>query len=185
MALLRVLGVLLLGSSLLAAEAVRASPAASEYQVKAVFLFNFSQFVEWPPTAFAGPKAPFVIGVLGRDPFGTTLDEAVRGETANGRPLVVRRFPHLEDVDNCQILFIDRSQGARLEEIAAGLGHRGTLTVTDFEGAARHGAMIGLINESSRIRLRIDVAAARAAGLLISSKLLRPAQIVDETAGGG
>jgi len=185
MALLRALGLLLLGSSLAAAQALAASPAPSEYQVKAVFLFNFSQFVEWPPAAFAGPAAPFVIGVLGRDPFGASLDEAVRGETANGRPLVVRRFRRLEDVDNCQILFIDRSEGARLEEIVAGLHHRGTLTVTDFEGSARRGAMIGLMNESSRIRLRIDVAAARAAGLVISSKLLRPAQIVDETAGGG
>ena len=183
MALLRALGLLLLGSLLAAQAAV--PPAPSEYQVKAVFLFNFSEFVEWPPAAFAGPAAPFVIGVLGRDPFGTTLDEAVRGETANGRPLVVRRFGRLQDVDNCQILFIDRSEGARLEEIVTGLGHRGTLTVTDFAGAARHGAMIGLINESSRIRLRIDVAAARAAGLVISSKLLRPAQIVDEAAGGG
>src|SRR6185295_17077931 len=62
-----------------------AAPAPSEYQVKAVFLFNFTQFVDWPAQSFADARAPFVIGVLGRDPFGSALDEAVRGETVNGR----------------------------------------------------------------------------------------------------
>ena len=75
----------------------RAGAAApTEYQVKAVFLFNFSQFVDWPPASFADGRSPLVIGVLGRDPFGATLDEIVRGETVNGRPLVVRRYESID-----------------------------------------------------------------------------------------
>ena len=63
------------------------TPRASEYQIKAVFLFNFAQFVDWPPGAFPDSTAPLVIGVLGDDPFGPYLDETVRGETVRGRPL--------------------------------------------------------------------------------------------------
>ena len=84
MALLRRLAVLLVGLLLLAGDA---SAALSEHRLKAVFLFNFSKFVEWPPSAFAAADAPFVIGVFGRDPFGSDLDDVARGETVNGRQL--------------------------------------------------------------------------------------------------
>src|SRR6185369_13663661 len=76
-----------------------------EYQVKAVFLFNFAQFVEWPPSTFKETNA-IVIGVLGEDPFGPYLDEAVQGEEVNGHPIIVQRYRHIEDVKACHILFI-------------------------------------------------------------------------------
>jgi hypothetical protein len=71
---------------------------AREYQVKAVFLFNFAQFVHWPPQAFPEAQAPLVIGVLGDDPFGSSLDDAVRGELVNNHPLVIQRYRRVEDV---------------------------------------------------------------------------------------
>lgn len=181
MALLRALGALIVGMMLFAGE-VRAAP--SEYQVKAVFLFNFSQFVEWPPSAIAERDAPFVIGVFGHDPFGNSLDEAARGETVDGRPLVVRQVRSAAEAGDCQILFIHKSEEAKLDDVLAALAHRSTLTVSDVDGSAQHGAMIRLITDKSRIRLRIDVEAARAAGLVISSKLLRSAEIVSATDGG-
>src|SRR4051812_28059903 len=66
---------------------VSAQPAARESQIKAVFLYNFVRFVDWPPSAFPDAQSPLVIGVLGEDPFGTALDDAIRGESVNGRPL--------------------------------------------------------------------------------------------------
>src|SRR2546423_1625449 len=83
----RRLALLLIASGLLGAAA-----PVSEYQLKAVFLFNFAQFVEWPPAALPRENAPFVIGVLGKDPFGAELDEVVRGETVNRHPLAVVRY---------------------------------------------------------------------------------------------
>src|SRR5438105_12978266 len=82
------------------------SELSAEYQLKAVFLFNFAQFAEWPPQAFPDPKAPLVIGVLGRDPFGAYLDDLVRGEMIGDRPLVIRRYNHLQDVTGGHIRFI-------------------------------------------------------------------------------
>jgi hypothetical protein len=152
--------------------------APSEYQVKAVFVYNFSHFVEWPPQAFNAPNAPFVIGILGGDPFGAHLDEAVHGEQIGQHPLLVRRYRNVADIGDCQILYIDRTASAQLPQILEALDHRGTLTVADLEGAAEHGVMIQFATENNRIRLRINVESARAAGLTISSKLLRPAEIV-------
>lgn len=150
----------------------------SEYQVKAVFLFNFAQFVEWPPRAFPDPQAPFVIGILGKDPFGPQLDAVVRGETVGNRPLVIERYRNIGAVQNCNILFIGRSEMGDLPHILEVLKGRSILTVTDAEDGDPRGVMIQLVTRSNRIRLRIDVAAARAGNLVISSKLLRPAEIV-------
>ena len=155
----------------------------SEYEVKAVFLFNFSQFVSWPPAAFDRSNAPMIIAVLGSDPFGQELDAVVRGEHLGEHPLEVRRYHDVSEVKDCHILFIDRSEASRLAGIVQALRGRSILTVSDIDNATGAGVMIDLVKQSDRIRLRINVAAARAGGLTISSKLLRPAEIVGSTEG--
>lgn len=152
--------------------------APTEYQVKAVFVYNFSRFVEWPSQAFTAPDEPFVIGILGSDPFGARLDEAVRGERIDQHPLLVRRFRNLSEIGDCRILYIDRSASGQLQQILTALDHRSTLTVTDLDGASQRGVMIQFTTDNNRIRLRINVDSARASGLTISSKLLRSADIV-------
>lgn len=147
------------------------SAPASEYEVKAAFLFNFAKFVEWPPNAFDDANTPYVIGVLGQDPFGSYLDETVRGERLNGRPLVVQRYRHASEIKQCHVLFISRSESDHLEEIVSSLKYRKILTVTDAAGNG--GAVIRFVNEGNRIRFKIDVQAAKVANLTISSKLLR------------
>jgi len=159
----------------LANSTVTASP---EYQVKAVFLFNFAQFVEWPPQSFENPTAPFVIGVLGTDPFGEALESAVRGETVEGRTFVIERYRSVTEIRHCQILFISRSEAAHMENVTSALAGQSILTVSDIEDSAQRGVMIRFVAESNRIRLRINADAAKAVGLSISSKLLRPAELV-------
>jgi len=160
--------------------ATNAAPSAAnaEYQVKAVFLFNFAQFVTWPERAFDRPKSPLIIGVLGDDPFGAYLDEVVRGEKVGEREIVARRFRHVEDLSDCHILFVSRSEAGQLDKIIAQLKDRSVLSVSDLDTFNRQGGMVRLVTENSKIRMRINVEAAKAAGLEISSKLLRPATIV-------
>lgn len=165
------------GSWLVAAASILHA-ATPEYQVKAVFLFNFAQFVEWPAQAFADAGSPLVLGVLGDDPFDTVLEEAVRSEKVNNRSLVVRRYRRPEDIEDCHILFICRSEASHFGEIVARLHDRSILTVGDAEGFNLRGGMIRFITESNKTRLRINAEAAKAAHLTLSSKLLRPAEIV-------
>jgi hypothetical protein len=149
-----------------------------EYQVKAALLFKFSRFVCWPPQAFISASTPIVIAVLGRDPFGSDLDTIVSGEYVGGHPLIVRRYHDVSEVDGCHILFIDRSAAARLSEILQALRGRSVLTVSDIDGCAQSGVMIDLVTQDNHIRMQVNVAAARAIGLTISSRVLRCAQIV-------
>ena len=152
--------------------------SSREYQVKAVFLFNFAQFVEWPTNAFPEAQTPLVIGVLGQDPFGAYLDETVRGEKVNNRSLIVERYRRVEEIKTCHVLFISRSEVDRLAEILANLKGRNILTVGDAENFAERGGMIRFVTEKNKLRLKVNLEAAKAANLTISSKLLRPAEIV-------
>jgi hypothetical protein len=154
------------------------SSPSREYQVKAVFLFNFTQFVDWPPAAFPEDTASLVIGVLGDDPFGPYLDEIVRGEQVNNRRLTVRRYRRLEDIAACQVLFISRSEDKNLGKVLTAVKGSDVLTVSDADAFASRGGMIQLATEKGKIRLKINVDAARASSLTISSKLLRSAEIV-------
>lgn len=167
----------LVSISALAALAGTAAAAATptESQLKAVFLFNFAQFVEWPPEAFETAQTPFAICVLGKDPFGADLDEAVRGEAVMGRPLIVKRHTDVEELGACHILYVGGAELATLRPRLAGLERRSTLVVSD---AVQPGVMIGFVKERHRLRLRINLAAANGAGLNISSKLLRIADVV-------
>jgi YfiR/HmsC-like len=121
--------------------------------------------------------------VLGTDPLGTNLDEVARGEAVNKHPLVIARYRSVADIGDCQILFIPATEHSHLGEILAALKGRSVLTVTDAKDAAQRGVVIALVTQDNRIRLRIDVEAAKAGNLVISSKLLRPAEIVGQATG--
>ena len=156
---------------------VRAA-APTAVQVKAVFIFNFSHFVEWPLAAFTSPTEPFVIGILGGEQLAGQLEAAVRGERVDAHPLQLRRFRTVEEVGDCHILFIGEDAAVPLDRVLQRLDGRNTLTVSDQDDASRHGVMIQLATERNRVRLLINVEEAQQAGLTISSNLLRPAEIV-------
>jgi hypothetical protein len=149
-----------------------------EYDLKAAFLFHFAQFVDWPPEALPEADTPLTIGILGEDPFGRSLDEIVRSEAVGEHKLVVRRFQDVEQIDSCHILFISPSEARRLDRIIAHLDGRSVLTVGESRDFALRFGIIGFVIADKRLRLVINLAAARAAGLTISSKLLRQAEIV-------
>lgn len=155
--------------------------AARDYDLKAVFLYNFAQFVDWPPEAFRDAYSPIVIGILGADPFGKSLDEVVRKEVVHNRKLVVQRYRRVEEIEACHILFISQSEAGELDHILSSLKARSILTVGETDGFAARGGMIRFLTDQNKIRLRINNDAAKAAKLTLSSKLLKAAHDLVET----
>jgi hypothetical protein len=156
----------------------RGQTVSHEYPLKAVFLFNFAQFTDWPTNAFEKPDSPLVIGVLGDDPFGVLLDDAVRDEIVNGRKFVVERFRRVEDIQTCHILFISQSETRRLDKIVAALKGKPVLTVSEIDNSANNGVRVQFITENNKIRFRINTDSLKEANLTMSSKLLRAAEII-------
>src|SRR5437016_20528 len=90
--------------------------APNEYSIKSVFLYNFCRFIDWPESAFPAPNEPLIIGVIGEDPFGPLLDEAVRGESFHGRSIRVEHYRNVRDIGRCQLLFVSASETSRTNE---------------------------------------------------------------------
>lgn len=146
----------------------------SEYQVKAAYLYNFGRFVTWPAIP-AAQDGSFTICVLGRDPFGATLDAAVAGHPLGGKPVAVKRIAHPEEASGCRILFIDSEKAGSLKEILPALSHLPVLTVSDMPDFSQRGGMIQFVLEDSRVRFEVNLTNAESAGLTMSSELLKVA----------
>lgn len=171
----RLLGSIVLSAAFLAGAQPRFS---TEYDIKAAVLFNLGQFVDWPPSAHPSAESPLIIGVLGQNPFGRSLDRAVEGEKIQNRRIAVKYGETLDSLGSIHILFISRSEARRLPEILKGLKGRSTLTVSDMGQFAEHGGMVNLVTAGERVRMIVSPAQIEAAGLRASSKLLRIAELV-------
>jgi hypothetical protein len=150
-----------------------------QYRVKAAFLYNFAKFVEWPPQSFQAPSVPFVIGVVGKNPFGNALVEAVAGKTLAGQPFQVREVTDPQQAADCQILFVSASERKHLKPLLDAIENCGVLTVGETENFAAEGGIINFKIEGGSIRFQINLAAARKQQLRISAKLLSLAEIVE------
>jgi YfiR/HmsC-like len=147
-----------------------------EYELKAVFLYNFTQFTDWPESAFAETNTPVTIGILGTDPFGRALEDTVKGETVRGHPLRIEHYRHAEEIKTCHILFISQSEARHTNEIVKSLKGKPVLTVADGDGPSTTEAVIRFVVESNKVHFRINLESANAANLVLSSKLLRVAE---------
>jgi hypothetical protein len=150
----------------------------TEYQVKALFLLNFTKYVDWPPAAFAGTNATIVIGLYGEDKFGDALKKAVEGRTVSGRKIILQPIEKDGDPGKCQMLFISDSEKDHLGEILDKIKALPVLTVGETDQFLEQGGMINFVKKEGKIRLEINLDAARQAKLEISSKLLGVADVV-------
>ena len=153
------------------------APATREYMVKAAMLFNFGKFVDWPQESFKNESSPFVIGILGADPFGA-LFETVKDKTIKGRKLVIRKLPRLENFEDCQILFFSKSEKGNLRPFLAATKKYNILTVSDIVDFAQQGGMIGLVEGENTIVFEVNLDTVQRSNLKVSSQLLKLAKIV-------
>jgi hypothetical protein len=147
------------------------SQAGMEYQVKAAFLFNFAKFVDWPARKFTEADSPLIIGIVGSDPFGGLLEEAVQDKRINDRTVTVRHIGSMEELRKCHIIFVSRSEAERLGPILAEVRGDNVLTVGETDKFISHGGMINFVMVGDTVHFQINDSAARHAGLKISSKL--------------
>lgn len=153
------------------------SPDPSEHEIKAAFLYNFARFTEWADESKNPRASDFVLCIVGKDFFGPAL-AAIEGKLVHGQPLRVRRGVALESLRDCHMLFVSDSEERRLPAVLKAAQAHPVLTVSDIEGFAEAGGMIGLVLVDKRFRFDVNLAPAHRARLKISSQLLRLARSV-------
>jgi len=149
-----------------------------EQRLKAVFLYKFGGYVEWPESAAAGPDSPFTIGVAGADPLAEELSKVAAGRTMNGKPVAVRRIRSADQIAGLHVLFIGVSQGSRLGELLSLTQGQPVLTVTETDNGLAQGSIINFVVADNRVRFEVSIAAANRGGLRIGAPLLAVAQRV-------
>jgi len=157
---------------------------AKAIKVKAAVLLNFCRFIEWPEKAFAKKDSPFVIGVVGEDPFGPVLDTTMEGKSVGAHPIVVKRFAANStpaQLAECSMLFISASeeQGNRHEQHCDAVADKPVLTVSDIPGFAVGGGMIEVGFVGGKASFSVNRKGAEGVGLSLSSKLLQLGNIVE------
>jgi hypothetical protein len=154
------------------------TPKPTEFEVEAAYLSNFGRFVEWPAASASAAAVQFNVCVLGTDPFGQLLDNALRGETIRGVPMMAKRIAGPEESGNCRVLYISSLTDARLKAALAALRTSSVLTVSDASDFTRLGGMIQFVLEGNKVRFEINLAAAQRASLSVSSELLKVATAI-------
>jgi hypothetical protein len=149
-----------------------------EYHVKAAYLYNFTKFIVWPPDAFRDSDKTFQICVLGRDPFGTALDEVVAGKVIEGRPFEVRRLSDRQQTGSCRILYAAAPERKRNTSIPLATSQIGLLTVDEAGSGTSDKAIVNFTLEHGKVRFEINITAAEESKLQISSRLLNLATVV-------
>jgi hypothetical protein len=166
-----------IGFSCATQQAMPQSTAPSENQVKAAFLLNFPKYVDWPAKALAETNSPIVIATLGETDLGEELRELAKDKTVNGRPLVFKVLTESQAGD-CHVLFIPDSARKRVPAILERLKDANVLTVSECDDFLEKGGAVNLVKRDRRIRLEVNLAAAKQARLKVSSRLLSVADVV-------
>ena len=157
---------------LLAAPTARAQTTAPENQIKAACLAKFSQYLEWPATAFTNADQPILIGILGADPFGPEFDERLRAFKTTGRPVQARRLRRVEDAPGCHLVYISASENGNLKTLLAALRGQPIFTAGDHEDFLNLGGALRFWRHGDQIAFQISPDALRAAQIKAHPRLL-------------
>lgn len=160
----------------IAGSITHAGPQSLEAEVKAAYIYNFVTFAEWPPTAFASSADPLRVCSVGDPRFELVLERSLRGETINGRRVVLDRSPGPDAWRRCHAIFI--AEGGATEAVLQATSDVPVLTVGESELFARRGGLVTFVVDAGRVRFDVNQTAAEKRGLKLSSRLLRLARRV-------
>lgn len=162
-----------------------------EYELKAVYLYNFLNFVHWPEAQSDSAREPLanVIGIVGESPFGDALfalRDKISKTKNNGFSIVhYGKFKEGMDLAGCRLLFVAESEKENFGRIEASLGDLPVLTISDADDFLDAGGMISLVLHGNKVRWEINRVKIEASGMRVSAKLLEIALRVVSNSGPG
>jgi hypothetical protein len=163
---------LLVLATLLFGVRAEAQAPMDEAQVKAMFVYNFLKFVEWPVDTSVGAKDPFVVLIIGEGATADATEHFLESKSIGDRPLVVRRTRWDQSLAGARAAFIIERDAKKLHRVLDAAAAAGVLTIGEGESFTTRGGVIGLLVEDRKVRFDVDTTAAQVAGLRVSSKLL-------------
>lgn len=140
----------------------------TEYRMKVAFLYNFAAYTKWPDRQ----GQDLNLCIYGEDPFGEHLQH-LQQKKINGYEIIIQYTKNINDLSNCQMIFITRSVIGNLDDIITLSHEKPILTVADTPGAASQGIMLNMAVKEGKITFEANVITAKKSSLRLSSQLLR------------
>jgi hypothetical protein len=150
----------------------------NESQVKAAFVYNFTQYIQWQNRSQTVRESKLLICILGDDPLANTL-ELLRGKITSGGPISVMRISKTEETDRCKVVYFGKSEKDQMKDLLKGI-KEGVLTIGEMKNFASSGGIINFVIAGNRVSFEINTDASERAGLKVSSQLLKLAKIVKD-----
>ena len=154
-------------------------PALSNSALQALYLYNFAKFIEWPEKVFAAKQTPLRLCIYGEKPSDIRQSVgSIEGKQVQGRDVAIRRNATLNELNDCQIVFVPSDEKRWLSEVLRIAHASSALTVSDMDDFVESGGGVGLLTVDRQIRFEFNLDATQAAQLKISSQLLKLARAV-------
>jgi hypothetical protein len=169
---------LLVFAALLFGVRVDAQSPVAEAQVKAMFVYNFLKFVEWPVATFLGARDPFVVVIIGEGATADATERFLSSKAIGERQLVVRRARWDQSLAGVRAAFVVERDEKKLRRVLDAAATAGVLTIGEGDNFTTSGGVIGLLVQDRKVRFDVDTSAAQHAGLRVSSKLLALTRVV-------
>jgi len=174
--LLTVILIVVLGQAIASPLSYCQNQTYAEYDLKAAFIYNFTKFIEWP-NENKNNKPAMIVGIIGKDPFGPSIS-SIGGKNVRGKKLIIKDIEYLDNIRECDVLFIAASEKHRLKNILKYLVAKPILTIADTETFGERGVIINLYIENDKVKFEINAEAARKAGLKINPNLMMLGKLV-------
>lgn len=155
--------------------------SGADYKLKAAYIYQFTKFVRWPDAAYENNQTPIKICVLGKSPFGKSLD-TFSSRVSQNKSLSVEHLQSIKNIEQCHAVYICQSERKKLPKILEVIKRVPVLSISDMNDFAERGGMIGFKPKNRKVGIVINVNAAQMAGIKISSKLLEVSTVIDHDA---
>ena len=146
-----------------------------EANLKAVFIYNFINYIDWGNSE---NENEFVIGIIGSSEIDNPIAEIAKTNLAKNKTIVIRHFNKVDDIRNCQMLFIPKNSPFSLKSVLEKID-KGVLTISDEPGLAKQGAAFNFVLVNNKLKFEVNLKAVYLSGVRVSSQLLKLAIIVD------
>lgn len=167
------------------AATARANSELTASDIRAAYLFNFTKFVSWPRPATGSAPDTLIIVVHDDPATFRVLQEVSRSAVSNGRPLVTRHVQSGDPIPTCHVLYVGKVNAREASRVLLTPAARAALTVGIAESFIELGGIIQMLEVRNRLVFDVDLGAAEARQLTISSAMLKVAHSVHRQANGG
>ena len=160
---------------------LKLSAQLPEYEVKTVFIEKIPKFFKWPTSAnMEDLSKPFVISVIGRNPFGNNLTKQFSNKKVLDKKVEIRFINTIKEIEGSSVLFISSTERSKLQSIINFTKDKPILTMSDTEGFCETGVIINMyVNEESQVRWELNETNAKVAGFKVELYLLEVSRIIN------